>query len=176
MTPIPIVRGEHPLSRPGCHPVALRAAGVELLPPVHRLLQPARYGGEPGTFVVAVDHLLDVVVVMVAVVIADVLPVADPVADGGDGAGDWHDSLLVDPNCCHPLRSIEDDAVACPTPSKPVSARDRDAMFMVLVRSAGTGSRRPRKAQFAQGRVLGLRALDWGLAQGAVGPGSVIPG
>ena len=50
-----------PPSRPGCRCATLRAAGFGLLPPVHRLLQPARGGEEFTIIVVAVYHLLDVV-------------------------------------------------------------------------------------------------------------------
>ena len=53
------------------------------LPPVQRLRPPAHDVGElMMIFVLAVDHLLDVNLV---VVVADVLPVADLVADGGNG-------------------------------------------------------------------------------------------
>ena len=43
----------------------------------------------------AVDHLLNVNLVLVVIVAADVVPVADPVADVGDGANDWRDNLYL---------------------------------------------------------------------------------
>ena len=50
-------------------------------------------------FVVAVNHLLDVVVVasVVIALVSDVLPVADPVSAVGNGAGDWRDRLTPSP-------------------------------------------------------------------------------
>ena len=79
--------------------------------------------------VVFVNHLLDVVVVVALA--ADVLPVADPVADAGNGAGDWHDSLPLDPDSCHPLRSIGDAAVAYHNLPVPKSASGSHAMAVI---------------------------------------------
>ncbi len=59
-------------------------------------------------FVVAVNHLLDVVVVVAFV--SDVLPVADRVATVGNGAGDWHGSLSLSPDYCRSPRHPRDDA------------------------------------------------------------------
>ena len=80
------------------------------LPPVHRLLQPARHGTELRVVFVAMYHLLDVVVVVVIAAVAEVLPVADPVPAGGYGAGYWHDSLSFEPDSRHPLLHPGDDA------------------------------------------------------------------
>ena len=92
-------------------------------------------------FVVAVDHLLDVVVVVA--VVADVLPVADPVAAVGNGPGDWHDSLSLDPDPCHWLRRIGDGAVARPNLAVPVAASDTQGVAMAHDCATGSGSRHP---------------------------------
>ena len=57
--------------------------------------------------VVAVDHLLDVLVLVVVAAVADVLLIAGPVADASDNAGTW-------PGSCHSWHHIGDGAVACP--------------------------------------------------------------
>ncbi len=82
---------------------------------------------------VAVNHLLDVVVVVVGVAfVSGVLPLADAVAAGGNGAGDWHDSLSLDPDSCHQLRHFGDDAVARQNLPAPVSDSDSRGAVMVL--------------------------------------------
>ena len=101
-----IVRGG-PRSRPVAATPRLGAAGFVLSLPVQRLLQPARYGRELTMVVVAVDHLLDVLVLVVVAAVADVLLVAGPVADASYNAGTW-------PGSCHSWRHIGDGAVACP--------------------------------------------------------------
>ena len=131
------VRGS-PLSRPGCRRAAFWAASPGLSP-VHRLVQPARDDREPTMFVVAVNHLLDVVVV--AAVVADVVPVADSNAGGGDG--DWHEVPSISPDYCHPLRHPGDDAGARPNLPLKMWASDNLAMFRVLGRATNTGSRHP---------------------------------
>ena len=60
-----------------------------MLASVHGLLRPAGDYGEPAILVVAVDHFLDVLVLVVAAAVADILPVAVPVADSGNRPGDW---------------------------------------------------------------------------------------
>ncbi len=51
--------------------------------------------------VVVVNHLLDVVVVIVVIAfVTDVLPAADRVAAVGNRAGDWYDSLSLSPDSC----------------------------------------------------------------------------
>ena len=64
-----------------------KAAGLGL-PPVLLLLQPVCGYRDPGMCVVAVDHLLDAVMVVVVAFAADVLSVANPVADDVNCAGD----------------------------------------------------------------------------------------
>ena len=88
---------------------------------------------------VAVYHLLSVVVA----VVADIFPVTDPVAASSNGAGDWYDSLPLDPDSCQRLRRIGDDAAARPNDPVPVSASDSYAMFVVLGCATGTGSSHP---------------------------------
>ena len=68
-------------SCPDCRRSVLRATGRGC-PPVPRLLQPGRDDRERLMIVIAVNHLLDVVVVVVVAFVSDVLPVADLVADG----------------------------------------------------------------------------------------------
>ena len=102
-----VVRGD-PGSHPGCRHAALGAAGFGWLPPVQRLLQAALDGRELTMVVVAVDHLLDVLVLAVVAAVADVLLVAGPVADASDNAGTW-------PGSCHPWRHIRYGPVAYPS-------------------------------------------------------------
>ena len=84
LAPIRLSGQGQPIKPPGWGCAAIWAAGFGL-PPVHRLLQPARDDRELMLTVVAVNHLLDVVVVVALAF--DVLPVADPVAAAGNGAG-----------------------------------------------------------------------------------------
>ena len=114
-----------------------RAAGFGLSP-VHGLLKPARDDQVLVMFAVAVNHLLDVVVV--AAVVADVVPVADPIA-GGDG--DWQDVPSISPDSCHPLIHHGDDALARPNLPAPVSESDSRGTVMVLGCAINTGSRHP---------------------------------
>ena len=91
--------------------------------------------------VVAVHHLLDVVVVVVAVM-ADVVSVAAAVAGVVKGAGDWRDSLSLDPDSCHLLTIWT--RRRCPTGTcLPVSASDRHGMARALDAATGMGSRHP---------------------------------
>lgn len=108
--------------------------------------------------VVAVNHLLDVVVVIA--VVADLPLVSDPIADAGNGACDWHDSLYLwlSPDSCHPLRYAGDDAVERPLPAAVVSMDDSHKMFS------------PSRAGRTAPRV-GRRKGRPGLAEGAVRPG-----
>ena len=129
---------------------ALWAAGPGL-PQVHRFLQPARDDREPTIIVAAVNHLLDMVVVVA--VVADVVPVADPIADGDNGAGDWHGVLSISPDSFHPLRHPGDDAIARPNLPVKMWASANPAMFMVLGRATNTGSRHPGQTHCAQGSV-----------------------
>lgn len=90
---------------------------------------------------VAVYHLLNVVVVVA--VVADIFPVTDPVAASGNGAGDWDDSLPLDPDSCQRLRRIGDGSVACPNHPVPVSASDSHGMVMSVDCATGTASCHP---------------------------------
>ena len=149
-----------PPSRPCCRRAALLATRFGLLPPVHRLFQPVRYGRQLAIMIVAEDHLLDVVMVMVVGVDADVMPVADgfavPAADVGNGSGNWDKSLSPYPVSRHPLRhrDLGDDGVARPNHSVPASARDCPMMVK------GTGLRPqhrltpPHARRTAAGEVL----------------------
>ena len=84
--------------------------------------------------VVAVDHLLDVVVV----VDADALPIAygvvGPVAAAGNVAGNWRESLPPDPDSCGPLRHPGDGAVARPYPLLPDAPGNGPAMVRLPTR------------------------------------------
>ena len=100
--------------------------------------------------VLAVDHPLDVDLVMVVAVVADVLPVGNWVADGG---GDRHDNLCrsLAPDSCHPLSHSRDDAVGRPNHPVPVSATDSHGMVMSLDGATGTGSRHPAQDALRSG-------------------------
>ena len=73
-------------------------------------------------FAVAVNHLLDVVVVMFVVIaaVSDVLPVVDPVATVGNGAGDWRDGLSLPADSCRYQRDPGNYAVARAVGPEPV--------------------------------------------------------
>lgn len=115
-------------------------------------------------FVVAVNHLRDVVVVVVGVAfVSGVLPLADAVADGGNGAGDWHDSLSLDSDSCHQLRHFGDDAVARQNLPAPVSESDSREVVMVLGCGADTGSGHPAQDALRPGScsATGNYGWDW---------------
>ena len=93
---------------PGYSPRRASGRGLGLLLPVHRLLQPARYGWELRMFVVAVFHLLNVVVV----VVADVPPVAGVVAAGDESNASHWPATLSDPPGSPPFHHLSASARA----------------------------------------------------------------
>ena len=162
------VKGE-PSSRSGCHHAAPLAAGPGL-PPVHRMLRPARDYRELTLIVVAVDHLLDVVVVVVVAFVSDVLPVADPVADGGNGAGDWRDRLSLSPDSCRSPRHTGNYAAARAVGPEPVAHVATEVQVAAL--KPVTPVAVPRRTDQALSQATQWRTPVVGLTQGARRPGS----
>ena len=176
-----VVRGG-PRSRPGCSRAALWATGLELLPPVHRLRQPFRGGRELRMFVVVVDHLLEVVVV----VILDELTVADVVADGGDVADSQRESLPPNPDLSRTGLTQGNDAESRPYLFPPYasfnrpgwlpgSASNNHAIVKDLDCATGAGSPHTAPDALRPGSGSATGEAGWGLAQDALRPGSKRP-
>ena len=63
-------------------------------------------------FVIAVNHLLDVVVFVVVALVSDVLLAVGPVLRGGNGADDWQDKPSLFPILTTPLSILETTPLA----------------------------------------------------------------
>ena len=109
--------------------------------------------------VVAVNHLLDMVVVIA--VVADLPLVSDPVADAGNGACDWHDSLYLSLSLILAIRCATLEMTPLSVRSRPLRCRWTTATRCsappaqdALCPGSGAGKGNPnwRKAQLAQGR------------------------
>ena len=116
--------------------------------------------------VVAVNHLLDIVIVVAFV--SDALPVADPVADVGNGTGDYQDKPSLSPDYCR-------------SPRRTDQALSKATQWRTPVVGLTQDSRRPGSGWAAQAKALAPDALRpgpgsatgkaGGVAQGAVRPG-----
>ena len=157
-----------PRSRPGCGRAALWAAGFGL-PPVHRLLQPVRDYRELVMFAVAVNHLLDMVVVVVVALVFGVLPVADPVAAAGNSAGNWRGRLSLGPDYCRSPRHPGDGAAVSLSQPEPVAHVATEVQVAVL--KPVTAVAVPRQKDQALSHATRWRTPVVGLTQGARLPG-----
>ena len=120
---------------------------------------------------VAVNHLLDVVVVVSVVIalVSDVLPVVDPATDGG-GGGDWHDGPSLSPDSYHSPLHPGDDAVARAVVPEPAAHVVTEVQVVAL--KPVTPVAVPRRTDQALSQTTQWRTPVVGLTQGARHPGS----